>query len=118
LKSFPFWWAARRCPKADLPESLQLLSRRQALELSDGRFPRDVADLIEALKSPAGEQIARSRWIKPALAASIVVAAVAAGIWLWPKPPHPAQLAAAPRENTIPAATSDKTATAANITGN
>ena len=76
------------------------------------------ADLIEALKSPAGEQIARSRWIKPALAASIVVAAVAAGIWLWPKPPHPAQLAAAPRENTVPAATSDKTATAANITGN
>jgi hypothetical protein len=36
----------------ELPESLQLLSRRQALEVSDVHFSRDVGDLIEALKTP------------------------------------------------------------------
>jgi hypothetical protein len=77
-----------------------------------------VADLIEALKSPGGARMVRSKWIKPALAASIVVAAVAAGIWLWPKPTHPTQLAAAPRENTVPAATFPKTDPIANVTGN
>ena len=101
----------------DLPESLQLLSRRQALELSDGRFIRDVADLIDALKTPPGARSVVSKWIKPALAASLCVAAVGAGLWLWPKPPHPTPLAEAPRPTAAPPADSSKTAPPANVTG-
>jgi hypothetical protein len=77
----------------ELPESLQLLARRQALELSDVHFTRDVGDLIEALKRPAGARVARSsRWLKPALAASIsIICALAAGIgiWTWQKSTPP-----------------------------
>lgn len=40
----------------ELPESLQLLSRRQALEISDQHFARDVLDLISALEQPAKMQ--------------------------------------------------------------
>lgn len=43
----------------DLPESLQLLSRRQALEISDRHFARDVLDLISALEQPAKRQSSR-----------------------------------------------------------
>lgn len=53
----------------ELPESLQLLSRRQALEISDVHFTRDVGDLIEALKGlPARHWLAHPsgasrRWL-------------------------------------------------------
>src|ERR1700680_183554 len=69
----------------ELPESLLLLSRRQALEISDVHFTRDVGDLIEALKKPAG-----SKWIKPELVISISTICVLAGIgiWTWQKSPH------------------------------
>jgi hypothetical protein len=69
----------------ELPESLQLLARRQALELSDVHFTRDVGDLIEALKRPAGARVARSpRWLKTALTASIsIICALTAGIGIW-----------------------------------
>src|SRR5258706_13795118 len=58
----------------ELPESLQLLSRRQALEVSDVHFRRYVGDLIEALKTPPGAQTVRSfKWTRPALAAAISI---------------------------------------------
>src|ERR1700693_1466467 len=84
----------------ELPESLQLLSRRQALELSDVHFTRDVGDLIEALHRPAGTRLARSpRWLKPALAVSVfTIFALAAGIgiWTWQKSLHSRERVEAP----------------------
>jgi hypothetical protein len=68
----------------ELPESLQLLSRRQALEISDVHFIRDVGDLIEALKRPAGTRMFHSKWIKRALATAIaIICLLAAGIGIW-----------------------------------
>src|SRR3984893_15338300 len=66
----------------ELPELLQLLSRRQALEISDVHFTRDVGDLIEALKRPGSTPAARSpQWSKPALAAGVsAICVLVAGI--------------------------------------
>jgi hypothetical protein len=108
----------------ELPESLQSLCRRQALELSDVHFTRDVGDLIEALKRPAGTRVVRSpKWLKPTLAASIsTVFALAAGIgiWTWQKSPHPREQApvVAGTTQTAPPANSSKNADNANISGN
>ena len=75
----------------ELPESLQLLSRRQALELSDVHFTRDVGDLIGALKRPGGTRPPQPfTRIKRALAAStICVLAAGIGIWTWHKLSRP-----------------------------
>jgi hypothetical protein len=104
----------------ELPESLQLLSRRQALEISDVHFARDVGDLIEALKRPAGTPTARSpKWGKPPLAAgisTIVVLAAGIGILTWRNAPHPREQAEAPA--VVPSASSSKTVDNANISGN
>jgi TIR domain-containing protein len=110
----------------ELPESLQSLCRRQALELSDVHFARDVGDLIEALKRPAGTRGARSpEWLKPTPIASIsMVLALAAGIgiWTWRNAPHPPGQAIAPvvagNPPTDPPANSSKNAHNANIGGN
>ena len=111
--------------RQELPDSLQLLSRHQALEISDVHFARDVSDLIEALKRPAGARTVRSPdWIKPALALSIC--AVGVGIWIWRNSPHPRQPLkahlvtrdSAPEANTTPPANSSKTSDDANISGN
>jgi TIR domain-containing protein len=74
----------------ELPESLQLLSRRQALAISDVRFTRDVTDLIETLERPA------RKWTKPALVAAICAIAVGIGIWIWQSSLHPRQPVKAP----------------------
>jgi TIR domain len=68
-----------------LPESVRLLSRRQALEISDVHFTRDIGDLIEALTRPDGPRPAYSHnRTKPALAASIfTICALAAGLGIW-----------------------------------
>ncbi len=104
----------------ELPESLQLLSRRQALEISDVHFTRDVGDLIEALKKPAGTATARSpKSIKPVLAASIsTICALAAGIgiWTWQYSPHPRPSAS--QTNAAPPASSSAIVDNANISGN
>jgi hypothetical protein len=104
----------------DLPESLQLLSRRQALEISDVHFTRDVGDLIEALKRPAGTPMARSpKWRKPALAAGIsIILVLAAGIGIstWRNAPQPPKQAEAPAP--APPSSPPKTADNANISGN
>jgi hypothetical protein len=111
----------------ELPESLQLLSRRQALEISDVHFTRDVADLIGALERPAGTPTGRSRkWIKPALVISIFAVAIAIGIWTRQNSPHPRGPAeahmAAPdstaQANAVPSANSTKGGDNANISGN
>jgi hypothetical protein len=73
----------------ELPESLQLLSRRQALEISDVHFTRQVSDLIEALKRPAGTRADLSRRrIKLILALSICAVAAGIGIWIWQSSAH------------------------------
>jgi hypothetical protein len=111
----------------ELPESLQLLSRRQALELSDVHFIRDVGDLIEALKRPAGTRVARSpKWLKPTLAGSIstiCILAAAIGIWTWQKPPHSRERvgapgASAPKTDAASLANPSKIVDNANISGN
>ena len=97
--------------QGELPESLELLSRRQALELSDVHFTRDVGDLIEALKRPAGTRVSRSpRWLKPALVvsiSSICVLAAGIGIWTWQNLPHSQPRVEAPvpsvPKSTLPA---------------
>jgi hypothetical protein len=111
---------AKMPPQQELPESLQSLSRRQALELSDVHFMHDVADLIEALKRPAD-----TKWIKPALVTSIstlCVLAAGIGMWIWQKSPHlpgpaktPVVAGTAP---TAPPANSTKKADNTNISGN
>jgi len=104
----------------ELPESLQLLSRRQALEISDVHFTRDVGDLIEALKRPAGARTARSHKLaKPALVAgisTICVLAAGIGILTWRNAPQPPKQAEAPA--AAPPASSSKIVDNANISGN
>lgn len=107
----------------ELPESLQLLSRRQALELSDVHFTRDVGDLIEALKRPAGTGVARSpQWMKRVLApsaATICALAAAILIWNWQKSPHPKERAEAPMVPRIASpANPPKKVDSANVSGN
>jgi len=111
----------------ELPKSLQLFSRRQALEISDVHFTRDVTDLIEALKRPAGTRtVGAPKWIRPALAVSICAVAGGIGIWIWQNATHPrgpveahvATRPSAPHANTIPPANSSKTGDNANINGN
>ncbi len=117
---------ARMPLQRELPEQLELLSRRQALELSDVHFTRDVGDLIEALKRPAGSRVGRSRkWRRPVLAASISVVALAAGIgiWSWQRSHIPRDLVQAP-VNSVPgtngtsSANSPKAIDNADISGN
>ncbi len=110
----------------DLPESLQPLCRRQALELSDAHFTRDMGDLIEALKRPVGTRLVHSsKWRKPILAASIsIIFALAAGIgiWAWRNSPHPPRQAetsaVAGTTRPAPPANSPKNADTADISGN
>jgi hypothetical protein len=74
-----------------LPESLQLLARHQAVEVSDAHFTRDVADVIQSLerrdKKPTID--VRQR-IKPGTAALVLLLLMAAGVglWIWTKARH------------------------------
>jgi hypothetical protein len=111
----------------ELPQPLQFLSRRQALELSDAHFTRDVGDLIEALKRPAATRAARSlERMKPAVAASVsslCVLAAGIGIWAWHKLPYPLDQIKTPAGlNSVPytalPATPAKSVDNHNISGN
>ena len=104
----------------ELPESLQPLCRRQALELSDVHFTRDVADLIEVLKGRDG-----ARWIKPALAITIstlCVLTAGIGIWTWERSPHPPGQGRTPvvadTTKAVQPANSAKIPNSADISGN
>ena len=71
---------------AQLPQSLAALSRRQAVEIRDGRFDDDVTVLIEALQKIKGMPAVavyrrRTRWIAIVLAALCV--ALIASMFLW-----------------------------------
>ena len=95
----------------DLPQSLQSLSRRQALELSDVHFNRDAGDLIQALKAPPGSRTARSRtWLMPAVATAGVLLAIAAGAWYSRPPSRPRAPAGSPPPTSV--------AATANLSGN
>jgi TIR domain len=74
---------AKMPQQRELPQSLQPLSRHQALEISDTHFTRDVQDLIAALEKGAGESpILVRKWFKPVLIATVLVLAlIMAGIW-------------------------------------
>lgn len=68
----------------ELPESLQPLARRQAVEVSDTHFARDVEDLIAALEKNGGHLTLPRRTLRPALIAGVLLlVAVAAGVWKW-----------------------------------
>ena len=78
---------ARMPLQRDLPESLQSLCRRQALEISDVHFTRDEGDLIEALKRGSGSTPAK-RWTLSKLALAVTIALVLAlatgfSVWGW-----------------------------------
>jgi hypothetical protein len=90
VEVIPVLVAGAKMPlKRELPESLQLLSHRQAVEISDAHFNRDVADLVDALKKPAGARVVRRGWIKRAVVISFLVAAAGAGIGVWQSSPNP-----------------------------
>lgn len=98
----------------ELPEALQLLYRRQALEISDVHFPRDVDDLIQALKRPAGTRVAGSgKWPKPAIF-GVCALAVGLGFWTWQRSRHSRPLVETPIAVPIPPKPVDN----ANISGN
>jgi hypothetical protein len=69
----------------ELPESLQLLARHQAVEVSDAHFTRDVADVIQSVerrdKKPAIDVWKRSKLGAAALVLLLLLAAGAGLIW-------------------------------------
>ncbi len=71
----------------ELPESLQALSRHQALALSDTHFNRDVQDLIAVLEKACGNgTLPAHKKLKPALIAVVVaLCLIFAGFWIWQK---------------------------------
>jgi hypothetical protein len=74
---------AKMPQEQELPQQLQVLSRHQALEVSDARFIRDVKDLIEALERPTGKpKPGLGKW--PGIAAICVgLVVIGSGIWIW-----------------------------------
>jgi len=71
----------------DLPEGLRALARRQAIEISDGRWDYDVAQLIESLDRMLGRAETKrpKRW---RLAAGLAGLAVAVGVGAWALLPY------------------------------
>jgi hypothetical protein len=76
---------ARMPRQQELPESLQPLSRHQALEISDTHFTRDTQDLIAALeKAAAGGAPTPRTWLQqPWIAAVVLLGLVAVSMGLW-----------------------------------
>ena len=73
----------------ELPQQLQFLSRRQAIEISDARFSRDVQDLIAALERPAGKRKAGSlKSVGVAVAGLVCLVAIGIGVWFWQASRH------------------------------
>ncbi len=74
----------------ELPESLQPLSRHQALALSDTHFNRDVQDLITALEKACGNgTIPTHKKLKPVLITAVLaLGLIVAGFWIWQKLIH------------------------------
>jgi hypothetical protein len=78
-----------KLPKAaDLPENLRPLVRRNAVELRNSRFGRDVDALVEDLRN-SGQRWSKQRIIVAALGAAMVLACVVGlGWWLLARSPQ------------------------------
>lgn len=74
---------ARMPEQRQLPPQLQFLGRRQAIEISDARFARDVQDLIAALERPAGRQAGPSKRVGIAIACLVAALCLGTGLWFW-----------------------------------
>jgi hypothetical protein len=99
----------------ELPGSLQLLARHQAVEVSDAHFTRDVADLIQSLEGRADKsKFGAGKRIRFGLVATLLVLLLAAagiGVSTWQKGRHD-------RDNTPAPVNPPKTAVDANVGGN
>jgi hypothetical protein len=110
---------AKMPSQQQLPESLQLLARHQAVEVSDAHFTRDVADVIQSLerrdKKPA---IDVRKQIKPGAAALVLLLLMAAGagLWIWNKARH--DRGDSGRRATISSPVNPPKTSDANISGN
>lgn len=73
-------------PKAkDLPGELVRLAQRNAFEIRDTSFDRDVAQLVDALGPTWRHKLIRAFARRPVYAGIAVFAAVLLGLWLYPK---------------------------------
>jgi hypothetical protein len=76
----------------ELPESLQLLARHQAVEVSDAHFTRDVADLIQSLERAGNKpRFDVRKRIKSGLIGALLLSfsiAAGIGVWTWQKERH------------------------------
>ena len=91
----------------ELPESLQPLSRHQALELSDTHFTRDMQDLIAALEKATGSAtLPRRSWLRrPGIAAVLLLGMIAAGsgLYIWQEGRHARDASVTQATNGSPA---------------
>jgi hypothetical protein len=82
LQVIPVLVQGARMPAAeDLPEDLQAMARRQAFELSDQRWPDDVARLCQSLPMPVMPVTGTPKWVWAGVAAVVVVFAVQKALW-------------------------------------
>ena len=83
IRAIPVLVGGARLPKAaDLPDDLQALAQRQAVELHDETWREDVDGLIRSLRGePATAGTGRRRWLA-AGAALIALLGLGAGAWL------------------------------------
>jgi outer membrane protein OmpA-like peptidoglycan-associated protein len=85
---------ARMPAAADLPEPLQPLVRRQAVELTNARFHSDVDRLIESIAPSSARPLVRPTWI--ASGAAVLAITGLAGRMLFHESEGPAAVTSAP----------------------
>ncbi len=67
IRVIPVLVQGARMPVAtDLPEGLEVLARRNSVEVSDNRFRSDIEQLIGALEAPTSETLADTVYVEPA----------------------------------------------------
>lgn len=85
IRVIPVLVGGARLPEAaELPDDLQELAQRQALELRNETWHRDVDGLVQSLRGPPAEPARRRRRWLACGTALIALAALGAGAWwLW-----------------------------------